>query len=46
MIANSPDDADVEFRIVVIAIEFISDSGDHIFRFDSLRIILYKILFS
>lgn len=33
-----PDDADVEFRIVVIAIELISSvSGDHILNIDNLR---------
>jgi hypothetical protein len=27
---NSPDEAEIECRIVVIPIELISDSGDHI----------------
>lgn len=41
---NSPDDADVEFRIVVIAIELISDSGDHIFSVGNFRRILIQSL--
>lgn len=28
---HEPDETDKEFRTVVIAIEFISQSGDHIF---------------
>lgn len=41
-VAHTPDDTDIELRTFVIAIEFISQSGDHILWFSLLDLCNYS----
>lgn len=42
---HKPDETDNEFRTVVIAIEFISQSGDHIFSLRIFAFLISRVIF-